>query len=60
MATTALDLDRYQLGWIDPQEDYIFKPKKGLNADIVEEMSWMKGEPDWMRQMRLRALRLFE
>ncbi|HEX3394399.1 MAG TPA: Fe-S cluster assembly protein SufB [Acidimicrobiales bacterium] len=60
MATTALDLDRYQLGWVDPQEDYIFKPKKGLNADIVEEMSWMKGEPDWMRQMRLRALRLFE
>ena len=60
MATTELDLGRYQLGWIDPTEDYIFKPKKGLNADIVEEMSWMKGEPDWMRQMRLRALRIFE
>ncbi|MEW6155693.1 MAG: Fe-S cluster assembly protein SufB [Actinomycetota bacterium] len=60
MATTELDLGRYQLGWIDPTEDYIFKPKKGLNADIVEEMSWMKGEPDWMRQFRLRALKQFE
>jgi len=60
MATTELDLGRYQLGWIDPTEDYVFKPKKGLNADIVEEMSWMKGEPDWMRQFRLRALKMFE
>ena len=61
MATIATDLDlgRYKLGWSDV-EDYVFKPKKGLNAEIVEEMSWMKGEPDWMRQFRLRALRLFE
>src|ERR687884_28960 len=60
MATTELDLGRYQLGWIDPTEDYVFKPKKGLNADIVAEMSWMKGEPDWMTQFRLRALKIFE
>src|ERR687885_421217 len=60
MATTELDLGRYQLGWIDPTEDYVFKPKKGLNADIVAEMSWMKGEPDWMLQFRLRALKIFE
>ncbi|MGH9223376.1 MAG: Fe-S cluster assembly protein SufB [Acidimicrobiales bacterium] len=60
MATTELDLGRYQLGWIDPTEDYVFKPKKGLNADIIEEMSWMKGEPDWMRRFRLRALQIFE
>jgi Fe-S cluster assembly protein SufB len=60
MATTELDLGRYKLGWIDPTEEYIFKPKKGLNEDIVREMSWMKGEPDWMLQFRLRALRMFE
>src|SRR6185369_8054617 len=46
-------------GWSDP-EQYVFKPRKGLNADIVNEMSWMKGEPDWMRRFRLRALNLFE
>ena len=47
MASTDLDLGRYKLGWSD-EEDYVFKPKKGLNEDIVREMSWMKGEPDWM------------
>ncbi len=55
MATTELDLDRYQLGWSD-QEDYIFKPKKGLNEEIVREMSAMKGEPEWMLKFRLRSL----
>ncbi len=60
MATTDLDLGRYKLGWVDPTEDYVFKPKKGLDEDIVREMSWMKGEPDWMLAFRLRALRIFE
>ncbi|HET9733025.1 MAG TPA: Fe-S cluster assembly protein SufB, partial [Acidimicrobiales bacterium] len=58
MATTELDLGRYKLGWSDA-EDYVFKPKKGLSEDIVREMSWMKGEPDWMRDFRLRSLRHF-
>jgi Fe-S cluster assembly protein SufB len=59
MTTAELDLGRYKLGWSDP-EQYVFKPRKGLNEDIVNEMSWMKGEPDWMRKFRLRALNLFE
>jgi len=62
MTTTAqeLDLGRYQLGWSDIEDFYVFKPKKGLNEDIVREMSWMKGEPEWMTQRRLKALRYFE
>ncbi len=59
MASTDLDLGRYKLGWSDV-EDYVFKPKKGINVEIVNEMSDMKGEPDWMRQFRLRALKNFE
>jgi len=59
MATTEIDLGRYKLGWSDP-EQYVFKPRKGLNEDIVKEMSWMKGEPDWMTRFRLRSLKLFE
>ena len=43
-----LDLGRYKLGWSDVEDYYVFKPKKGLSEDIVREMSWMKGEPDWM------------
>ena len=57
--TLALDLSRYKLGWSD-EEDYVFKPKKGLNADIVQEMSWMKNEPDWMRDFRIKSLNRFE
>ncbi|HVA07498.1 MAG TPA: Fe-S cluster assembly protein SufB [Acidimicrobiales bacterium] len=59
MATTDLDLGRYQLGWSDV-EDYVFKPKKGLNESIVREMSEMKNEPAWMRNFRLKSLKHFE
>src|SRR5271155_1364002 len=59
MAVRDLDLGRYQLGWSD-DEDYVFKPKKGLNESIVREMWEMKGEPDWMRDFRLNALKRFE
>ncbi len=59
MASVDLDLGRYQLGWSD-EEDYVFKPKKGLNEEIVREMSAMKHEPEWMRDFRLKALTRFE
>jgi len=59
MAVADLDLGRYKLGWSD-EENYVFKPKKGLSEDIVREMSWMKGEPDWMLKNRLKSLQHFE
>jgi Fe-S cluster assembly protein SufB len=49
----------YRFGWHDP-ENYVFKPKKGLSPEVVEEISGIKGEPDWMRKFRLKALRHFE
>src|SRR6476659_4650361 len=54
-----LDLSRYQLGWSDA-EDYVFKPKRGLSEDVVREMSWMKGEPQWMLDFRLKSLKAFD
>ena len=56
MAPTDLgiDLSRYKLGWSDA-EDYVYKPTKGLSADMIREISWMKGEPDWMRDFRLKS-----
>lgn len=45
-------------GFFDP-ENYAFKSKKGLNHEIVEEISWMKNEPDWMRDFRHRSLDIF-
>ncbi|HSH58688.1 MAG TPA: Fe-S cluster assembly protein SufB [Acidimicrobiales bacterium] len=59
MATAELDLGRYKLGWSDTV-DYAFTPKKGVNEAVVREISWWKGEPDWMTQYRLKALRHFE
>jgi len=50
---------REKYGFYDP-EKYVFKARKGLDRDIVEEISWMKNEPEWMRQFRLRALELFQ
>jgi Fe-S cluster assembly protein SufB len=38
----------------------VFKAKKGLNADIVHQISDMKDEPDWMRKFRLDSLAEFE
>jgi Fe-S cluster assembly protein SufB len=60
MATTELDLDRYKLGWSDVDDYYVFKPKRGISEDIVKEMSWMKGEPQWMTDRRLKGLRHFQ
>lgn len=56
---TGIDLSKYQLGWSD-DEDYVFKPTKGLNEDLVREISWMKGEPNWMRDFRVKSLKQFE
>jgi Fe-S cluster assembly protein SufB len=49
----------YRFGWHDP-ENYVFKPEKGLNEAIVEQISEMKNEPAWMRKFRLKAYRHFE
>ena len=59
MTVDNLDFSRYQLGWSD-ELDVVFKPKKGLNEEIVKEMSGIKNEADWMREFRLNALKRFE
>ena len=59
MAVKGIDLGKYQLGWSDT-ENYVYKPKKGVNADVVKDISWHKSEPDWMTKWRLNALKRFE
>jgi Fe-S cluster assembly protein SufB len=48
----------YQYGFHDP-ENYVFKSGRGLTRSVVEQISEMKGEPDWMRQFRLKSLEYF-
>lgn len=42
------------------KDDYEFKMKKGLNKEIVEEISRQKNDPDWMRKIRLDALAMYD
>jgi Fe-S cluster assembly protein SufB len=38
----------------------VFKARKGLDAEIVTQISEMKNEPAWMRDFRLKSLEIFE
>ncbi len=59
VAKPQIDIGEYQYGFRD-EEDYVFKSGRGLTRATVEEISAMKGEPDWMRDFRLKALDHFE
>lgn len=53
-----LNLDEYKYGFKDP-ENYVYKPQKGLNPEIIRTMSQMKKEPEWMLKFRLKAYDMF-
>ncbi len=53
------DLGRYEYGWADPDVAGA-TAKRGLSEDVVREISALKNEPEWMLEMRLKGLRLFE
>jgi Fe-S cluster assembly protein SufB len=48
-------LGEYRYGFRDP-ETYVFKSRKGLDREVVEQISYMKEEPQWMLEFRLKAL----
>ncbi len=55
---TALgEINKYDFRTESPA---VFKARKGLDQEIVHQISEMKNEPDWMRQFRLKALEIFE
>jgi len=62
MTTTAhpeLDgLGNYKFGWSDPDKAGSIA-KRGLNEDVVRNISALKNEPEWMLELRLKGLRLF-
>jgi len=59
MNDTQIVTDNYKYGFNKP-ENYVFKSKRGLNLSVVEQISSMKNEPEWMREFRMRALSIFE
>lgn len=46
-------------GFSVPDANYTFKSRKGLDRDVVAEISAIKDEPQWMRDFRLQALETF-
>jgi Fe-S cluster assembly protein SufB len=39
---------------------YVYRSPKGLSKEIIEEISKMKEEPEWMLENRLEALKAFQ
>jgi Fe-S cluster assembly protein SufB len=51
-------MGQYKYGFSDP-DTFVFKSQKGLNSEVVQQISAMKGEPSWMLEYRLKALEHF-
>ena len=52
-------IGQYKYGFSDPTDSYTFKAEKGLSREVVEQISAMKGEPQWMLDFRLKAYEHF-
>ncbi|BCY18790.1 Fe-S cluster assembly protein SufB [Leptolinea sp. HRD-7] len=53
------ELGDYRYGFSD-KDVSVFETGRGLNRRVVEQISSMKGEPQWMLDYRLRALEHFQ
>jgi len=51
-------IDEYRYGFSD-QDVSVFKTRKGLDEEVVRQISAMKAEPEWMLEFRLKALEHF-
>ena len=52
-------LGKYEYGWADSDVAGA-SARRGLNDDVVRDISGKKSEPEWMTKLRLKGLRLFE
>ncbi|NTW44950.1 MAG: Fe-S cluster assembly protein SufB [Anaerolineaceae bacterium] len=53
------ELGDYQYGFSDPDTS-IFKTQRGLNEDVVRQISAKKNEPAWMLEYRLKGLKHYQ
>ncbi|AMQ05331.1 MULTISPECIES: Fe-S cluster assembly protein SufB [Sporosarcina] len=58
MAKKMPDIGDYKYGFAD-KDVSIFRSERGLTKEIVEEISGMKNEPQWMLDYRLKSLEMF-
>jgi len=55
----GLGLDEYKYGFVD-EEKHVFRTQPGLSEEVVRQISAQKGEPEWMLEFRLKALKIYE
>src|SRR6476620_9068073 len=53
------DLGRYEYGWAD-SDTAGASARRGLNEEVVRDISGRKNEPEWMLKLREKSLRLFD
>ncbi|MGZ4475405.1 MAG: Fe-S cluster assembly protein SufB, partial [Nocardioides sp.] len=51
-------IGKYEFGWAD-KNDVGANATRGLNEDVVRDISGKKSEPQWMLDLRLKGLKLF-
>ena len=51
-------LGEYKYGFHD-EENPVIKIERGLNEDVIRQISAHKGEPEWMLDFRLEAYKIF-
>ncbi|MFC0107066.1 Fe-S cluster assembly protein SufB [Kibdelosporangium aridum] len=56
---TLATLGRYEYGWAD-NDVAGSSARRGLNEDVVRDISSKKSEPEWMLESRLKGLQLFD
>jgi len=52
-------IGKYKFGWAD-KNDLGLNSRRGLNEDVVRDISSKKNEPAWMLDLRLKGLELFD
>lgn len=52
-------IDEYKYNFVDEAKP-VFRTRKGLDEEIVRQISAKKEEPEWMLEFRLKALRHFQ
>jgi len=57
MKNTDLNFE-YKYGFSMP-EKHVFKSRKGIDEDVVRQISSLKKEPSWMTAFRLKAYKVF-
>ena len=58
VAPQEVAIDSYKFGFHFPDKS-VFKSRKGIDTEIINQISDYKNEPDWMRTFRLKAFETF-